>query len=676
MDKEKLQSIISDELTDATNYSDTEFTSNRIEATDYYLGEPFGNEVDGKSNVVDTVVADTIDSIMPSLLRIFTSGDDYVRFVGRTSEDEPKAKQATDYVNFIINNDNDAFRIFYNWLKDSLLYRMGVVQFYVDEKEDTTEEEYVDLTDDEYSLLTSNPDVEIVEHQSTEATIQTPEGMEVDHPSTHEVKMNRKKSTQKIKVDNVPPEEFLFNRRAKSLEDAHFICHRSKMSVSDLVAMGYDREEIEKYSGHNEDETENEKQIRFQDVESSSGKISSDPSMQLVDYYEIYLKTDLNDDGIAELTKVCAIGHEASYILKTMPCDQIPFAIISPILMPHRMVGRSIYDLTHDLQRIKSVLLRQYLDNTYAVNNARVQAVEGAVNFDDLLDNVAGGVVRVRQMGAVQPLNVPAVGNQILPLMAEIDKVKEERTGMSKASMGLDAEALQSTTASAVNHSIKSAQSKIEMYARTIAETGVKDLFKGIFHLVTKYSNQKRIIRLRNDFVPIDPTEWDSEFDLQVEVGLGRGSEDEQMRGLAVILAEQKQIMQTLGVENEVVKPDQYINTLKRMAELNGFKDTDQFFSLPQPKPQGQQPPQPNPMEIQMQAQMQKEQAEMQMEERKMQAELELKREEMKLKIELEREIAREKLQLRREEIANEIALRQQQISAGGGEVSTNLPNA
>jgi len=676
MDKEKLQSIISDELTDATNYSDTEFTSNRIEATDYYLGEPFGNEVDGKSNVVDTVVADTIDSIMPSLLRIFTSGDDYVRFVGRTSEDEPKAKQATDYVNFIINNDNDAFRIFYNWLKDSLLYRMGVVQFYVDEIEDATEEEYVDLTDDEYSLLTSNPDVEIVEHQSTEATIQTPEGMEIDQPSTHDVKIKRKSTTQKIKVDNVPPEEFLFNRRAKSLEDAHFICHRSKMSVSDLVAMGYDREEIEKYSGHNEDETENEKQIRFQDVESSSGKISSDPSMQLVDYYEIYLKTDLNDDGIAELTKVCAIGHEASHILKTYPCDQIPFAIISPILMPHRMVGRSIYDLTHDLQRIKSVLLRQYLDNTYAVNNARVQAVEGAVNFDDLLDNVAGGVVRVRQMGAVQPLNVPAVGNQILPLMAEIDKVKEERTGMSKASMGLDAEALQSTTASAVNHSIKSAQSKIEMYARTIAETGVKDLFKGIFHLVTKYSNQKRIIRLRNDFVPIDPTEWDSEFDLQVEVGLGRGSEDEQMRGLAVILAEQKQIMQTLGIENEVVKPEQYINTLKRMAELNGFKDTDQFFSLPQPKPQGQQPPQPNPMEIQMQAQMQKEQAEMQMEERKMQAELELKREEMKLKIELEREIAREKLQLRREEIANEIALRQQQINAGGGEVSTNLPNA
>jgi len=259
--------------------------------------------------------------------------------------------------------------------------------------------------------------------------------------------------------------------------------------------------------------------------------------------------------------------------------------------------------------------------------------------------------------------------------MDAIDKVKEERTGMSKASMGLDADALQSTTASAVNATIKSAQSKIEMYARTISETGVKDLFKGILHLVTKYNNKPRIIRLRNEYVPVDPTEWDTEFDMQVEVGLGRGNEDDQMRGLSMILAEQKQIMQTLGVENEIVKPEQYLNTIKRMAELSGFKDTEQFFSKPKEKQDNEQ--QPNPEQQAMAMAQQAEQQKLQAEEMRFQAEMELKREKLMLEMELKREEMQLKLELRKQELATEASLRKLQVDSDNAiKISTNLPTA
>ena len=677
MEEEKVKAIISNEITDATNFYDDEYSSDRITALDYYLGAEFGNEEDGKSRAIDTVVADTIDSIMPALLRIFTSGDDYVRFAPRLAEDVKKAEQATDYVNFIINNDNDAFRIFYNWLKDALLFRMGVVKFFVEEKDDIKTEEYRDLNDDEFGLLASNPDVEITAHTERKEEIfidaEMPEGAQ-NSQTVHDVDIKRKKSSSKIKIDNIPPEEFLFNRRAKTLEDAYFVCHRTTVTVSDLVAMGYDKDEVEEHAGINDLDNKQEVQLRHQEIESSSGLARSDPSMREVEYYEIYLKSDLDEDGIAELNKIIAIGHNGSHILEQYPCDQIPFAIISPILMPHRMVGRSIYDLTGDLQLIKSTLLRQYLDNTYAVNNSRMVAVEGQVNIDDLIDNVAGGVIRARTPNAVMPLSTPTVGGQILPLMEQIDRLKEERTGMSKASMGLDADSLQSTSAVGINATIKSAQSKIEMYARTISETGVKDLFKGILHLVTKVNNKPRIIRLRNEYVPIDPTEWDTEFDMQVEVGLGRGNEDDQLRGLSMILAEQKQIMQTLGVQNEIVKPEQYLNTIKRMAEISGFKDTEQFFSVPK---ESEQRPQTNPQEQAMAMAQQAEQQKLQAEEMRFQAEMELKREKLMLEMELKREEMQLKLELRKQELATEASLRKMQVESENAiKISTNLPTA
>ena len=664
MDEYQLNSIVSSEIRDSLNHFDQEFSQERIRAMDFYLGEPMGNEVEGRSQVVSTEVSDTIEAIMPNLMRVFTANDKYVRFNARTAEDTERAEQISDYVNYVINHDNQGYKILYNWFKDALMFRLGVVKYYYDEQEDVREEEYENLNETELAALLSNPDMEVIGVIEEEAGAyaedeETGEMMPMD--MSYSLKVRVKESKGKIRIENVPPEEFLVNRRATSLEEAHFVAHRTVMTVSDLVAMGYDRDVVEKYAGSYSLDVDEERSNRFQDLEATTGIDAADPALAEVIYYECVMKVDYDGDGIAELRRICAIGEGADEILHNEPFDHVPFAVVTPIMMPHRLIGRSIYDMTEDLQVIKSTLLRQYLDSVYTSTLPRMGIVEGQVNIDDVLDGTAGGIIRMRQAGMVQPITGTPVGGEVRPLMDYIDNLKEQRTGMSKASQGLDANALQSTTASAISATVRGAQVKLESYARTMAETGVKDLFRGILHLVTKYDQKPRIIRLRNNFVPIDPREWHSEFDVVVQVGLGTADDEQKIAFLTQIAGKQEQILMQLGANNPVVTMSQYVNTLRSIAEIGGFKDADQFFNSPEQiammeQQMAQQPPQ----------QDQTAQAELQ-------AEIAIKRERMMLEIELEREKMQMELELRRQELAAEAELRQLKAYTDA-EISTNLP--
>lgn len=664
MDEYQLNSILTSEIRDSLNHFDSEFSQERIRAMDFYLGEPMGNEVEGRSQVVSTEVSDTIEAIMPNLMRVFTANDQYVRFNARTADDQERAEQISDYVNYVINHDNEGYKVLYNWFKDALLFRLGVVKYYYDEQESVREEEYENLNEVELAALVANPDMEIIgiEEIASEMLAEDPEtGDMMPVASDFNIKVRVKETSGKIRIENVPPEEFLVNRRATSLEDAHFVAHRTVMTVSDLVAMGYDRDVVERYAGDYSLDVDEERTNRFQDLEANTGTDAADPALAEVIYYECVMRVDYDGDGIAELRRVCAIGEGGEEVLHNEPYDHVPFALVSPILMPHRLIGRSIYDMTEDLQVIKSTLLRQYLDSVYTSTLPRMGIVEGMVNIDDVLDGTAGGVIRMRQAGMVQPISGTPVGGEVRPLMDYIDQLKEQRTGMSKASQGLDANALQSTTASAISATVRGAQVKLESYARTMAETGVKQLFKGILHLITKYDQKPRIVRLRNQYVPIDPREWHSEFDVVVQVGLGTADDEQKIAFLTQIAQKQEQILMQMGTDNPVVSMSQYVNTLRSIAEIGGFKDADQFFNSPQQIQMMEQQAAQQPVQQDQAAMAQ------------MQAEMALKRERMEMEIQLEREKMLAELELRRQELAAEAELRTLKAMTDA-EISTNLP--
>ena len=665
----EFQSIVRNEIEQSIGHYDTEYSQDRIDAMDYYLGEPFGNEQPNRSQVVSTEVSDTIEHIMPSLMRIFTQSDDYVSFTPKGPEDIAAAQQASDYVNWIINTDNRGFEIMHNWFKDALILKAGVVKTNWEESTEVATEEYEGLNEEELTILLADEEIEIVEQDVTIVgeDMMLPDGNILPAPMMYDIKLRRTKTDGRVNVENVPPEEFLIEARAKSIEDANFVAHRTNMSVSDLVAMGYDRDEVEQYAGTSDLETSEERTSRFEDIETGSSHDSLDPVMRDVLVTESYIKSDYDGDGIAELRRVITVGN-SYHVLENEECDIVPFSLLSPVLMPHRAIGRSIAELVMDVQLIKSTLMRQLLDNIYNTNNARVVAVEGQVNLDDLMTNRPAGIVRVRQAGAVQPLQVSDVSSSVFPALNYMDSVREQRTGINKQSMGLDADALQSTTATAVAAMQSAQQGKIEMIARVFAETGVRRLFRNILHLVTKYQNKEKIIRLNNNFVPIDPREWAHMYDVQINVGLGTAQKDQQIAFLMQTAAKQEQTLMQMGMDNPLVTMSQYRNTLAKITELSGFKDANQFWSSPQE------------IEAKMQQQAQAAQQkgnqptpEMQMEMQKAQQDIELKKQKMQMEFELEREKMAAELELRRQELEFERQLRIEKLRSDI-ETSVNLP--
>ena len=654
------QPVVAAAIEDALNYSESEFTSHREKATDYFYGEEFGNEIDGRSKVVAREVADTVGFIMPSLLRIFTTSGDYVQFIGRHQEDEAVAKQATEYCNWVLTTQNPGFRIIQNWMFDALVYRLGVVKAFWMEPEFEPTESYEGLTETQFSAIVNDPAVEVVERDD--------EIDQLTNELIYSVKVRQLRERGRICVENVPPEEFLFSRHARSLEDAEMVAHRRMMTVGELVSMGYDLDEVEKYAGSTDDVLDSEVTERFEDLESGPGRTSMDATRREVEVAEVYMKVDDGSGrGSSALKRFMCFGP-AHEIVDEDDFDAMPFSVITPNLIAHRLVGRSVADETMDLQLIKSTVLRQILDSSYQATNPRVMAVEGQVNLDDLLQNRPGGVVRTRAPGMVQPLPVEPVHQAAFPLLGYLDEIREQRTGISKASMGLDPDALQSTTATAVAATISAAQGKVEQIARVFAETGFKDLFRSILRLAVSYQNAPQIIRLTNEFVEMDPREWDSEFDLICNVGLGNVQQDKRIAILSQIAGKQEQILQTLGPANPIVSMNQYVATLKKMVEAAGIKDANQFFRDVPPEAATAEPSEPQPDPI-AQAAM----AEVEIKRAEAQAEMQLKREKMEADIQLAREKLAMEMELKRVELENEARLAAIKIDNQFGEQTTNL---
>jgi len=661
MSEPDLEALVGTELTDATSFIDAELSPVRARAIQYYRGEPFGNEEEGRSQVVSTDVRDTIAGIMPSLMKVFFGSKKIVQFTPRNVEDIPVADQATDYVNYIFTNDNNGFLVCHSVFKDALRGALGIAKYVWEEKVEVKTEFYTGLDEAALTLLLSEKDVvgsaiaamddpswqPPQDPQTGQPIMVDPmTGLPPQAPKIYEVELKRQYKDGRVRVEAVPPEEFLIDRRARSVEDATLVAHRRMMRVSDLVALGYNEEEVQEQMGVYELDTNDEYLARNPYAQSYGPGGTQDDKRVL--YCEAYVRVDYDKDGISELRKICTIGPSYKMV-SNEPCSQAPFALFCPDPEPHALIGMSTFDMTADLQRIKSAIMRNMMDSLSLAIHPRVGVVEGQANMDDVLNTEVGGVIRMRQAGAVQPFSVPFVGQAAFPMLEYLDSVRENRTGMSKAAMGLDAGALQSTTRAAVAATVTAAQQHLELIARIFAETGMRALFKGILKLVVENQDRPRVVRLRNQWVPIDPRSWDSNMDVEIDVGLGGGTDEQKVAVLTTIAAKQEQIMQTMGPQNPLVTPAQYRNTLVRIAELSGFKNASDFFQDPAmaPPPQPPPPPPPDPAQILAEVEKQKIMADIQ----NKQAELELKRQSMLLEDDRARDKQEADIMLRAYEI-------------------------
>ena len=596
LDDPKLRSILQGQINNAIGYLGGLLSDQREKSLEYYQGDKLGNEMAGRSQVVSTDVADTIESLLPNLLRVFTSSDKVVRCEPVKAEDEPLADQATAYLNHIFYKENDGFTLLYNFFKDALIEKNGVLKVFYDETEEVEHETYKNLTDEEYKVLIDSPEVEILEDEVKEDVQadkaideledqMAAQGMDMDIPTPklHDCKIKRTAKKGKIKVESIPPEEFLIDKAAVRLEDADYVAHRVQLTRTQLIEMGYSKEEV--YNLPTSDSTilNTEKLARFRNIEDYPYDTSNDPSTQRIQIYENYIRYDYDGDGIAELRKVVSVGSSAYQILENMPCDQIPFVSVTPIPMPHSFYGRSVAELVEDIQLMKSTVMRQLLDNMYLTNNNRVAIMDGMVNMDDLLTTRPGGVVRTKQPPnqVMQPIQAQPISQQAFPLLEYLDQVREVRTGVTKYNQGLDSESL-NKTATGISAIMNQTQMRSELIARIFAETGVKDLFRKMFALSVKYQDKEKIIQINNEYIPVLPTEWKDRFNVSITVGLGTGTKEQQVVMLNNILQKQLQAFELQGRRDyPMVTMKNIYNTLSKIIENAGLQTVGSYFIDP-----------------------------------------------------------------------------------------------
>jgi hypothetical protein len=661
----EIVALVNEEVNSSAGFLDSEINNQRKKSMEYFYGEPFGNEEDGRSQVVVTDVQDTLMWIMPSLMRIFTAGDRVVKFLPEGPEDEAVAEQATRYVNHVFYKQNNGYMVLYNFFLDALMQKVGVVKHYWEEIENTTTEEYESLTDAEFNALLADDDLELDQHteEVEQKLVDTTDPMTgepiqvMTEDREHDAVFIRRSKEGKVTIENIPPEEFLISNEARTIKDARFVCHRSSKTKSELLKMGFDRDLVEDLpynsSGANGITTTPEYMARHAyDATDTTPAQAAVPSEQTVEVFESYMRLDMEGDGITVLHKIISAGNT---LLSLEPVDTIPFSSVCPIPIPHKFFGLSVSETVEDVQLIRSTLTRNLLDNMYLANNGRFQVVEGQVNIDDLLTSRPGGIVRTRSLNALQPIQTPALQNYSFQMLEYWDAIKAGRTGVNAATQGLPADVLKShVTAGAITGALSNAQGRVELIARTFAETGVRDLFKSIYNIIQRFEERKKIIRVQNQYYEIDPASWREDMDVEIRVGLGYGDNDVRVQSLTTFANFMNQVAQaTQGIIN----PENIYNMMREVGEELGIKNVDKFVSPPPPPA----PPQPSTQDQVAQAQAQA--MLMQAQSAQMEAQVKAKR--------LEIEMA--KLELDRLDLETNVALKKEELKLKGVELGYEM---
>jgi len=650
-----------------------ELARERADALDRYRGLPLGNEVDGRSQVVDKSVFDTIEWIMPSLVRIYLGGDDIGKFEPRGPEDEAAAKQETEVCNWYLEAKNDFYAQINATLRDALLLKNGYMVGYWQCRYDTMTETYIGKTDDELAMLMNDPEVEVVEHTeypdplmaATAGGAGTPQGVQgmavpqpvgpqaggMPAPMLHDVKVERKTCEEYVQVESLPPDEMLVSRRHRwtSLLDADFAQWKRRVTIGQLRAEGFKvPDDLPTDEDFDQEWVERE---RFQDVRNQDDE-TPDPSRRVVTFRDTYMRIDLRGKGMPQLWRICKVDGSRQILLKE-EADIIPFAAFSPIIYPHSHIGMSVYDLINDIGNIKTTLQRQFLDGVYLANSGRVALDSTRVNLDDALVSRPGGIVRVegKPGDAIMPLAGVDVSASVLGALEYMDGIKESRTGVTRYSAGLDANTL-NKTATGVQAIQSAANQRIEMIARTLAG-GFKDLFLIVHALACKHSQKPLAIKLSNKWVTANPREWTRRTDFKITVGLGTGTPESQMQKL---LAMQPVIQGEMAVG--LAGPMEIYNYSAELWKAAGYKLPDKFVHPPATDPNTGQPipppQQPHPMvqaeQVKAQASMQmaqvKAQADQQIEQARAQADMQIQQHKVQTDAALEEAKMRMQLQL------------------------------
>ncbi len=569
LDDEQLLNILQKYEDDAASYVWGELAGEREAALREYYRKPYGNEEEGWSDIVTSDVQDTVEWVLPGLLKIFTSTEKAVSFDPQTESDVEATEQATDVCNYVFYKQNNGFLILYTAIKDALTVKNCAVHWRKETKETVTNQPFQGVTAEMLALLTEQG-AEIIEANVETAVDEYGNAVEV---YSGRLKVTEKK--QLIKVEAFHPEMLLVHKGWNSplLTDCPYVSRLMPISASDLKEMGYSVDPSDLSASDGADVLDR----NAEDDIFATSEAEEDESRSIGHLRIEYVLADVDGDGIAERREVIRLKNK---ILSNEVCAHVPIATASPILNPHRWDGMSLAEAVSDLQKLHTELLRQTLNSAYLANNPRTKVLTDSnwtpyANIDDLLDSRPGAIIRERQAGATNEYVTPFVGGHTLGLMEYVATLRENRTGVTRYNQGIDANSL-NKTATGINAIMTASQQRMELVARIFAEVLVKPIFQGILKLLTDGGMDKIAFRLRDKFVQYDPNTWRDWYDMTVNVGLGTGNTEAQMQRLQFLLMAQKEALQ-IGLAS----PKNIHHALSKLTEAAGFKNVGDFWTDP-----------------------------------------------------------------------------------------------
>ena len=574
MKDSELNQVVQGLVASAIQYADGELSPERATATDYYFGRPFGNEEKGRSAVVLTEVRDGVNAIIPPMLRVIFGSERVVEFRPDRKETAAAAEQATDYVNYVFSEDNPGFLSTLDVLKDGLVRKIGIFGWSWDDTTAVTQHKLENVGQAQLELLGADEELELTRIEESGTMVL---GAGQPDVPLFTVEFTKTVKDGRASVYAIPPEEFIFTREARDLDDAIFVGHRTRKTRGELIAMGISATVIDEHGGDDPALQDNEEEIARRPDDTGTEEVEAGEANDKILYIRGFAHVDYDGDGIAELREIHIIGG-GYHIVSHDPADEVPFAIFCPDPEPHNILGQSWADRLMDMQKVKSALLRAGLDSLSASIHPRTWYVEGQVNQADILNTAIGAPVRMKTPGAAGEWTHSFTGKEAFPVLQYCDDVVERRTGQTKGAAMMDADALQSSTKSAVTAAVTAAQAQQELVVRIFAEGTLKRVFAGLLKLLVTHQPRARMVRLRGQWVDVDPRSWDATMDVQVNVALGAGLIDEKVATLQEVAQVQGMILEKLGPDNPIVGLKEYRDTLAMIVELRGFKNSDRFF--------------------------------------------------------------------------------------------------
>lgn len=582
----------------------------RATAIDYYLGKPFGNEIEGRSQVVSKDVFDTVEWIKPSLLRIFAGGEMVAEFHPQGEEDIETARQESDYVDYVIQRKNPWFMLAHEWFTDALLTKNAYAMAYWEAKSEPAMESYKGLTDDQLALIGMDSTVQIIAHNAYQAPMPVPpemalaamaQGVQQAFPpiTLHDVDVRRLKQYGCAKICVLPPERCLVAKDASGMsvrEHSDFFEYWEYKTISELRINGLDvPDDIDDTGGMERGPVDDARDALTSHSFPGEQDRTVDPSMRKVKARMIWIRNDYDGDGIAELRYVVAVG-DTMFVNKEMA--GIPVATIVPYPMPHRHIGLSMFDVLNDLQLIKSAMMRAGIDNQYLANNGRTAVDKNLVNLDDMLVSRPGGVVRVNGSpgASIFPFTHPNTVPGTIAMIEYLDGIRQDRGGVQKPMAGADMNSINAQPGT-IAQLASAASQKIELIARIFGE-GVKELFQIVHEVTLANPTVVEKVELRGKWVTVDPRAWKKRTDMTLTVGMGIGNRQQQVVALSALLGLQEK---ALGVG--LTSLPKIYNALSEYVKALGFSSGKQFFDEPQEGQVYQPSPPPQVMAAQIKAQ-------------------------------------------------------------------------